>query len=119
MVDPDGLRAMNNPADEISQREKRRILAEDRKVRSTYFQHAQSHPDLEMGGRFKKLIPSTVVGSSPISSVPQQSLGSPWHSDPVGTEPPLGIDVNAQDPVGVPHERTETKPVAAGFRRRV
>jgi hypothetical protein len=50
---------IGNPADEISQSEKRRILAEDRKARSTYFQHAQSVIDEDRGGRF------SAVGSSP------------------------------------------------------
>jgi hypothetical protein len=97
---------IGNPADEISQIEKRRILAEDRKARSTYFQHALTDPDLELGGRFKKLTPSTVTGSSSMSAVPQQPANSPWKCDPVPAEMPLGYSVNDQEPVGELHERT-------------
>jgi hypothetical protein len=95
---------IHNPADEISQREKRRILAEDRQVRSTYFQHAQSDPDLELGGRFKQLIPTSVTGSGP-SPIPQQPEGSPWANDPIGLEPPLGFSVEDHEAVGELHER--------------
>jgi hypothetical protein len=41
-------------------------------------------------------------------SYPQQPPNSPWHHDPVPTEPPLGINVNAVD-IG--------EPIAASIRR--
>jgi hypothetical protein len=115
---------IGNPADEISQSEKRRILAEDRKARSTYFQHAQSVIDEDRGGRFSAVGSSPkVVGTSSIS-YPQQPEGSPWRCDPVPPEMPLGYSVNEQEPVGDIHERTSTASAveAAGskkFRRRV
>jgi hypothetical protein len=68
---------MNNPADEISQAERRRILAEERI--STYRAHAEANTDLELGGRFAKLSKTTVVGASSIS-YPKQPEGSPWAS---------------------------------------
>jgi hypothetical protein len=94
-----------NPADEISQREKRRILAEDRQVRTTYLHHAESSIDDDRGGRFAAIEKSaTVVGASPIS-YPQQPSNSPWSTDPIGLEPPLGFSVEDHDPVGELHER--------------
>jgi hypothetical protein len=94
-----------NPADEISQREKRRILAEDRQVRTTYLQHAESSVDDDRGGRFAAIEKSaTVVGAAPIS-YPQQPATSPWARDVIGDEPPLGYSVEDHDPVGELHER--------------
>jgi hypothetical protein len=95
-----------------------------RSARNTYFQHAQADPELELGGRFKKLTPSSVTGTSPMSVVPQQPENSPWRCDPVPPEMPLGYSVNEQEPVGEIHERTSTASAveAAGskkFRRRV
>jgi hypothetical protein len=96
---------IGNPADEISQREKRRILAEDRQVRSTYLHHAESSVDDDRGGRFAAIEKSaTVVGASPIS-YPAQPSNSPWARDPVPDEPALGYDVNQIEPVGELHER--------------
>jgi hypothetical protein len=96
---------IGNPADEISQREKRRILAEDRQVRSTYLHHAESSVDDDRGGRFVAIEKSaTVVGASQIS-YPTQPATSPWARDVVGDEPPLGYSVEDHDAVGERHER--------------
>ena len=66
---------MTNSADEISQREKRRILIEERRMR-TYMGQALD-ADLDLGGRFAKVHTTTVTGSSPISYPAQ-----PAHSLP-------------------------------------
>jgi hypothetical protein len=95
-----------NPADEIPQSERRRILAEDRLARNTYFSHAND-PELELGGRFSKVIKTTVTGASPVGMYPRQPAGSPWACDPVGDEPPLGVSVEAMEPVGEVHEREQ------------
>lgn len=96
---------IGNPADEISQSEKRRILAEDRQVRSTYMSHAESSIDDDRGGRFAAIEKSaTIVGASQIS-YPQQPEGSPWARDVIGDEPPLGYSVEDHDAVGERHER--------------
>jgi hypothetical protein len=95
---------MNN-ADEISQAEKRRILIEERRMR-TYHGHALD-ADLEMGGRFSRVNTTTVVGSSPIQ-YPAQPPTSPWHHDPCPPEPPLGYSVDEQDPVGEVFERAHS-----------
>jgi len=75
---------MSNPADEISQAERRRIMAEERRGR-TYFGQAR-HADDALGGRSAKVHSTTVVGSSPIS-YPQPPATSFWHHDPCGQEP--------------------------------
>jgi hypothetical protein len=88
---------------ESSQSERRRTLENDRKARLTYHEHAQSDPELELGGRFKQLTPTSVTGVGP-SPIPQQPSNSPWHHDPVPMEEPLGFSVEDHDPVGEPHE---------------
>jgi hypothetical protein len=65
---------MNNPA-EISQAERRRIIAEERRA-STYHQHAIASADDAAGGRFATEGKPTVMGSLPIS-YPQQPASSP------------------------------------------
>jgi hypothetical protein len=118
MVNPE----VSNPADLISQKEKREVLRDDRLARNTYFAHAND-VELELGGRFAKLIPTRVTGTGPTMGYPKQPEGSPWACDPVGTEPPLAYDVNEIEPVGEPHERTRpaASPVtaAARFRMRI
>jgi hypothetical protein len=76
----------NNSA---SQEERRRVLRE-----STRLGHAEANADDEAGGRFAKLNRPAVVGASPVSQYPWQPEESPWAADPVGPEPPLGVDVN-------------------------
>jgi hypothetical protein len=57
------------------------------------------------GGRFARLTPAAVTGATPIPQVPRLPASSPWSSgDPVGPEPPLGLDVNAVEPVGIAPE---------------
>src|SRR6516165_12133486 len=93
----------------VTQREKRQVLENDRRVReaderrrSTYHGHALDD-EPELGGRFKKVNTTTVVGRSPVS-YPQQPEGSPWRSDPCPIEPPLGYSVEELEPVGEKHE---------------
>jgi hypothetical protein len=95
--------------DEISQSERRKILAEDRQRLNTYRAHAEANADLELGGRFSKVTTTTVIGASPIR-YPRLPQGSPWACDPCPTEPPLNYDINAMEPVGGPHEREGTPP---------
>jgi hypothetical protein len=94
-----------NPADDISQAERRRIMADDRRAKSTYHSQAIGSIDEERGGRYATSgSKQTVIGSSPIA-YPQQPSTSPWHHDPIGTEPPLGYSVDAIEPVGEVFER--------------
>jgi hypothetical protein len=78
-----------------------------RQAKNTYFSHARD-VELELGGRFAKLTPTTVVGSEPITKYPKLP-GGPWAKDESPPEPPLGIDVNAQEPVGEVHELSRAK----------
>lgn len=64
------------------------------------------HTSDERGGRFAaKETPFSVTGIAPMPKIPAQPPHSPWAGpDLVGDEPPLGIDVNALEPVGTPVE---------------
>jgi hypothetical protein len=83
-----------------------------------------------MGGRFATLGKPSFTGTTPGPSVPRQPPGSPWATDDLlGPEPPLGIDVNAMDPVGEAFEveasksekasATDPAPVSVRLRRRL
>jgi len=70
-------------------------LLNDKRVQkdaSTFLSHTHS----EDSGRFAK--PQTVIGLDSVQypTLPENS----WTNDPTPTEPPLGIDVNAMEPVG-------------------
>lgn len=102
-----------NKADEISQAEKRRIMLEERGLR-TYHGHATASADEDRGGRFAVRSPATVIGTSPVS-YPRQPEGSPWACDPVPPERPLGYSVNDLEPVGEIHERGDAaRPGSSG-----
>jgi hypothetical protein len=94
---------MNSNAEE--QAERRRVFENDKRVMegSTYFAQAQASAMDEMGGRFAKVQPTSVTGSAP-TAWPKMPEGNPWACDPMPPEPPLGYAVDAQDPVGEPHE---------------
>jgi hypothetical protein len=107
---------MHNPADELSQAFKRKILAEDRDRLSTYRAHAEANADLELGGRYAKVTTTTVVGAGPIQ-YPRLPLTAPSNQAAmVGDEPPLGFSVNDMEPVGEIHERNEQR-AASKWRR--
>lgn len=82
----------NNSSD---QQERRRV------ERDTYLSRAQADADLEAQGRFKKQSPTRVTG---VPVYPAQPPTSPFAGDPVGDEPPLGQDVNWQEPIGTEKE---------------
>jgi hypothetical protein len=95
------------PADEISQAERRRVLANDRKVLATYHGVAQTSVDDDRGGRFSKVTTTTVIGTSRIQ-YPRQPENSPANQAALASdEPPLGFSVNDMEPVGEIHERNE------------
>src|SRR5947207_2617002 len=54
----------------------------------------------DAGGRFRKQQPSTITGAQPVIQYPRQPVSSPWASDPVGTEPPLGFPIDQMEPTG-------------------
>jgi len=61
--------------------------------KDTFFSRAIADPD-EAGGRYAKLNPAKVTGSTPTPTVPQQPINSPWACDAVPLEPPLGFSVD-------------------------
>jgi hypothetical protein len=103
---------MSNPADEISQREKREVLRSDRLARNTYLAHAND-TELELGGRFAKLRPTTVIGEVAVPQYPKLPAGNPWAEDVCGPEPSLGFSVDAIEPVGEAWEQEASKPPGA------
>jgi hypothetical protein len=82
---------------EPTQSEKREVL------KDSYFARQQNTAD-DAGGRFTKLTPTNVTGSTPVPSYPQQPPNSPWHHDPIPATEPLGMSVDAMEPNGTPEE---------------
>ena len=100
------------------QEERRRVALQDADLRrqqqreqaGTFFSHAQSAANDTAGGRFGAIGHAQVVGAGPVAKYPAAS--TPFQSDPVGTEPPLGFSVeDMPDPTGVP---AVTAPVEPG-----
>jgi hypothetical protein len=99
---------MNN-TDEISQKEKREILKNDRNVMGTYHALAAASANDLAGGRFAQSTnKQTVIGSSPVS-YPAQPSSSPWSRDPVPAEMPLGWSVETIEPVGELWEQEKSR----------
>ena len=85
-------------SNEATQAERREVLRND-----TYFAR-QSNTVEDNGGRFSKLTPATITGSTPSPQYPQQPANSPWHHDLVAATEPLGFSVDAMEPVGTQAE---------------
>jgi hypothetical protein len=86
--------------DELSQADKLKHLHNDLLVqRRTYLDIAQASA-LELGGRFAGARPQVTA----VPVVPRLPASSPWASDPVPPEPPLGFSVDDLPVVGEPHE---------------
>lgn len=104
--------------DEISMADKRRILAEQEI--SSYRAHAQANADFDLGGRFALVQkPANVIGSGPVSypTLPQDAPSNQLAMMP--DEPPLGIDINAMDPVGEVFEQEASRSPAKPAWRRI
>jgi hypothetical protein len=89
-----------------SQGEKAEVLRNDRALRPgdrepTTF-HQLASVDVELGGRFAR--PDYITGTEPASRYPHLPASSPWASDPVPPEEPLGFAIDAMDPVGTAAE---------------
>jgi hypothetical protein len=91
--------------DEAALREHERI--------STFLDHAQAAALDELGGRFARIQPQSVTGSTPIPQYPAAS--APFQSDPCGVEPPLGTNINFVEPCGTAAEIEASLRVATGF----
>ena len=83
------------------EQERREVLENDRRVREqqqqtgTFFSHGVSQALDTAGGRFGATGAPTVTGATPVPSYPAAGV---HHSDPVGTEPPLGFSVDQVEP---------------------
>jgi hypothetical protein len=82
---------------ESSQSERRAILRNEREV-GTYHAFATSEAGT-VGGRFAAREKSAVIGADQVA-YPTLPPISPWASDPVPAEEPLGVDINAVEAVG-------------------
>jgi len=81
------------------QAERRRVLMHDARLReqgSTFF--VQTHSDV--GGRFAAVGAATVIGTTAVPTYPAAS--TPFQSDPVGPEPPLGYRIDELEPSAPP-----------------
>jgi|SRR5215472_12908637 len=77
----------------------------DRRLNS-YLAFAEASADDDLGGRWASPERKpTITGSSAGPSYPSQPPNSPWGTEPIGTEPPLGYDINA-----VEHEIAASSP---------
>ncbi len=83
---------------ETSQKLRREMLRNDR---STLLDHARAHADDAAGGRFKKEMATEVTG---VPQYPRLPATSPFASDPVPPEEPLGFSVDDMVPVGTATE---------------
>ena len=92
----------NNPS---TPAERCAVVENDRRVRrgGTYHDIASSEAAVPRG-RFTAHERSTVTGATPASRYPTLPASSPWASEPVGQEPPLGFSVDEMIPAGEPHE---------------
>jgi hypothetical protein len=80
------------------QAERRRVFAQDQslpKQATTFHQFAQADADTPRG-RFAAVSAAYVVGSTAVPQYPAAS--TPFQHDPVGDEPPLGLDNPALEP---------------------
>jgi hypothetical protein len=109
---------MKNP--DITQKQKREIFENDRKV-STYFHQAQSDAELNLGGRFKALHPITVTGANPAVAVPRQPADSPSNQLAMMPDEPLIDGTGEGLTLGYAIDRPDAPPAEpneAGLRRR-
>jgi hypothetical protein len=84
---------MTSYQNDTPQAERRAVLKSDRDARDTMYARAQVDTDAELGGRWARPPTTVVCGAS-------YPAASASHADPTGLEPPLGWDVNSQEPVG-------------------
>lgn len=73
----------------------------DQRERDTYHTRETADADAELGGRFKRLRPSTVIGAHG-AAYPKLPEGSPWSNvDPTGVESPLGYSIDEVPDLGI------------------
>src|SRR5262245_38075957 len=82
---------------DASQKERAAILKNDLRTQ-TMQGRAVAELQMEERGRFARQ--ANVTGATPATQYPQLPASSPWASDPLPPEPPLGFSVEEMDPVG-------------------
>jgi hypothetical protein len=91
------------------QKERREIVAAERRLRqgdqppSTFFQQAQIGRRLEPGDHPEAQRDLQITGEG-VYQVPRLPASSPWAGDPVGQEPPLGVDLSIVERCGTAQE---------------
>jgi hypothetical protein len=86
------------------QADRREVIENEKRLRSSSSDQGSTflaHTHNDTGGRFSAISNPTVIGTEATPKYPQ---GPAWCADPSGIEPPLGVDINAMEPVGEPHE---------------
>jgi len=86
-------------------------------VRDSYHTRANADASLEQSGRFAK--PQAITGKDPATLYPKLPQTSPWSSDPVPPEEPLGIDVGEPVITGEPHELEASLNSDLGWRKTI
>ena len=89
---------MTGPSAIREQKERREIIRTGNQPASSFFQEAVKGRSLE-GGDYVAQRDLTITGEG-VYQVPRLPASSPWSGDPVGLEPPTGIDINALEPCG-------------------
>jgi hypothetical protein len=87
---------------ESSQSERRAILRNEREV-GTYHAFAAGEAGV-VGGRFAARERSAVTGATPAPQYPTLPANSPWATEGVGQERPLGFSIEEMIPAGEPYE---------------
>jgi hypothetical protein len=85
---------------QIEMIDRKRVLENERKLREEQGSTFLAQTTNDTGGRFAQIGAAHVVGSTAIPQYPQAS--TPFQSDPVGLEPPLGLDNPALEPLELP-----------------
>jgi hypothetical protein len=75
--------------------------------------HSRAAAELALENQGRHTQGAEVTGSKPAVVYPRQPESSPWAADKVPPEPPLGYEINSQEPVGEPFEIEESLLLAA------
>lgn len=90
-------------ADKLSQFHNDRLLRPGDHAPTTLHQMASLGVDFDLGGRFSP--GGSVTGSEPTAQQPRLPANSPWGDGPQpGLDPPLGVEIDQQEPTGTPQE---------------
>jgi hypothetical protein len=108
---------MKMKVDEIRQSERRKVLENDRKIMSSYLDHARASADDDRGGRFATESKTTVVGAAPIT-YPQQPSTSPANQMAMMPDEPLIDGTGEGNRLGYAIDRPDAPPPEASVVRK-